>query len=107
MDVVGGALLMMVGGFAAGAGLAALAPSDRAARAATGAGAALGCAGGLAAALMVLASRRPFDAAWPNLVAVAGGVMVRLDPLGAPAEQLAWACPRSQRSASVARRDYF
>ena len=83
MNATGIALSVMVAGYAAGAFLAALAPSQRAARLITALGALVGGSGGLAAALIVFATRTPYDMAFPNLVAAAGGVVLRLDLLGA------------------------
>jgi hydrogenase-4 component B len=83
MTPADGALGVMMGGFAAGACLAALAPSAGIARLVTAIGAAAGALGGLAAAGLVLASGHHLVLAFPGLVAVAGGVQLRLDPLGA------------------------
>ena len=83
MNMASGALGVMVGGYSAGACLAALMPSDRAARFATAIGAVTGCTGGLTAAAAVVATGRPVEAALPNLVAAAGGIVIRLDLLGA------------------------
>jgi hydrogenase-4 component B len=73
----------MAGGYLAGACLAVLAGSPRAARLATALGAAVGSAGGLTAATIVLATGRSADAAFPAVVAAAGGIAVGLDALGA------------------------
>ena len=83
MDVIGVALWVMVAGYMAGACLALVAPSPRAARVITGIGAIVGSVGGLAAALTVLATDRPFEVVLPHLAAAAGGVAIRLDLLGA------------------------
>jgi hydrogenase-4 component B len=83
MNATGVALSVMVAGYAAGACLAALASSPRAARLITALGALVGGSGGLAAAIIVFATRSPYDVAFPNLVAAAGGVVLRLDLLGA------------------------
>jgi hydrogenase-4 component B len=77
------ALVLMVLAYVVGAVLSLLAPSDRSARAWTAVGAAAGCLSGLAAALQVLVTRTPLDALLPHVVSAAGGVMVRLDLLGA------------------------
>jgi len=79
----GGALGVMAGGYAAGAVLALLAPSQRAARLVTAVGAAAGCLGDLAAALSVWLDGRPIAVSFPGLVAAAGGFVIDLDPLGA------------------------
>lgn len=85
MTMTGGALVVMAGGYAAGAGLAVLAPSSspRAARLVTAFGAIVGCAGGLIAAVLVLATGQPADASFSSLVGAAGGIVVGLDRLGA------------------------
>jgi hydrogenase-4 component B len=83
MSATGAALFVMVAGFGTGACLAATAPSPRAARLITAIGALVGGCGGLAAALVVFTTRSPYDVAFPNLVAAAGGVVLRLDLLGA------------------------
>ena len=83
MDVIGVALWVMVAGYMGGAGLALMAPSPRAVRVITGIGAVVGSAAGLAAALTVLATHRPFEVVLPNLAATTGGVAIRLDLLGA------------------------
>jgi hydrogenase-4 component B len=83
MEIASAGLQLMVAGHAAGAGLAVLSPSDRIARTVTGLGAVVGSAGGLALAVAVLATGRPLEAGFPNLVAAAGGVAIRLDPVGA------------------------
>jgi len=83
MNTAGAALALMAGGYAAGACLAVLATSQRAARFFTAVGAAVGCVGGLTAAATVLASGQPVEASFPNLVAAAGGIVIGLDRLGA------------------------
>jgi hydrogenase-4 component B len=83
MGVAGGFLLLMVAGYLTGACLTVVMPSDRLARAVTALGAVAGSAGGLGAAAAVLARHRPLEAELPNLVAAAGGVVLRLDVLGA------------------------
>ena len=83
MNMACAALALMAGGYAAGACLAVLATSQRAARLFTAAGAAVGCAGGFAAATIVLASGQPIEASFPNLVSAAGGIVIGLDRLGA------------------------
>jgi hydrogenase-4 component B len=83
MNMASGALGLMVGGFSAGACLAALMPSHRAARVITAIGAITGCLGGFTAAATVIATGRPLEAELPNLVAAAGGIVIGLDRLGA------------------------
>ena len=75
--------MVMVVGFAGGACLSLLAPSERSARALTALGAVVGCVGGLVAAARVLATQVPVEAMLPNLVAAAGGFVIRLDVFGA------------------------
>jgi hydrogenase-4 component B len=77
------ALAWMAIAYAGGAVVAALATSDRAARAITAGGAAAGAAGALVAAIGVLVTGRPVDLVLPQVVAAAGGVAIHLDPLGA------------------------
>ena len=57
--------------------------SPRSTRLVTGVVGSAIAASGLAAAARVLASGRPLDAALPNVVAAAGGIVIHLDPLGA------------------------
>jgi hydrogenase-4 component B len=76
-------LIVMVFGYAGGALLSLVARSERAARVVTAVGAVLGCVGGLAAAVGVLATRVPVEAVLPSLVSAAGGIVIRLDLLGA------------------------
>lgn len=83
MNVASGALGLMVGGYAAGGCLAPLMPSHRAARFVTAIGAVVGCVGGLIAAAVVLGTGQPLEASFPNLVGAAGGIVIRLDRLGA------------------------
>jgi hydrogenase-4 component B len=77
------ALVVMVAGYAVGAVLSLMARSARAARMCTALGAVVGGAGGLGAAVSVFATRAPVDAVLPNVVAAAGGLVIRLDLLGA------------------------
>ena len=77
------ALLVMAVGYTLGAVLSLVARSDRAARVLTAVGAVVGGAGGLAAAVSVLATRVSVDAVLPTAVSAAGGIVIRLDPLGA------------------------
>ncbi len=77
------ALLVMVVGYLGGAGLSLLAPSDRAARVLTTLGAVAGCVGALAVSVAVFATGMPVDARLPTLVSAAGGIMIRVDLLGA------------------------
>jgi hydrogenase-4 component B len=77
------ALALMAGGYAAGAGLAVLAPSGRFARVVTAAGASVGSVSGLLAAALVLATGQPIGVSLPTLVAAAGGIVMSLDALGA------------------------
>ena len=83
MPVGNVALIVMVVGYAGGGCLSLVAPSARSARAFTALGAVVGCVGGLAAAAGVLATRVPVDAVLPNLVSAAGGIVIRVDLLGA------------------------
>ena len=83
MNMGSGALVLMAGGFAAGAGLAVLTASPRGARVVTLLGAIAGCIGGLAAAATVIATGRPVVAQLPGLVSSAGGIVIGLDLLGA------------------------
>lgn len=76
-------LLTMALACAGGALLSALAPSDRAARAATAIGASIGAMAALVAAGSVLATGRVVALALPDVVAAAGGIVVSLDRLGA------------------------
>ncbi len=77
------ALLVMVVGYAGGACLSLWAPSGRSARVFTAVGAIIGCVGGLAAAAGVLTTGASVDVLLPNLVFAAGGIVIRLDLLGA------------------------
>jgi formate hydrogenlyase subunit 3/multisubunit Na+/H+ antiporter MnhD subunit len=83
MNEAATALALMAAGYGAGAAGALLAPSDRLARAATALGAAAGSLGGLIAAVLVLATGEPAALSFPQLVSVAGGVVITLDRLGA------------------------
>lgn len=83
MNMASGALGLMVGGYSTGACLAALMPEHRAARIVTSIGAVTGSVGGLATAATVVATGRPVEAVLPSLVAAAGGIVIRLDLLGA------------------------
>jgi hydrogenase-4 component B len=83
MIPAGVALAPMVAGYAGGAALSLLAPSDRVARHVTAVGAATGSAGGLGVAALVLVTGRPLALAVPSLLPAAGGVVLTLDPLGA------------------------
>ena len=83
MPSVLAALAVMAGGYAGGAVAAAIARSERGARLATAAGALVGSAAGLTSALAVLVTRVPVEVAFPDLLAVAGGVRIGLDVLGA------------------------
>ena len=77
------ALVVMVVGYAVGAVLSLAARSDRAARAFTALGAVVGGASGLGAAVSVLTTGMPVDVVLPNVVGAAGGLVIRLDLLGA------------------------
>lgn len=77
------ALLLMVAGYLSGACLSLLAPSPRAARLATVAGAIAGCLGGLGAAASVLVTGSPVASELPGLAGAVGGVVLHLDLLGA------------------------
>jgi hydrogenase-4 component B len=84
MREVGGiGLLVMVAGYAAGAGIALVLSSTRAARLATASGAVIGAFGGLSVAASVLINAQPVAFALPTIVAPAGGVAIRVDALGA------------------------
>jgi len=77
------AFLFMIAGYLAGAIVALIAPSDRIARGATAIGAASGSVAGLVTALAVLATGDRFELVRPDMIAVAGGVAIQLDSLGA------------------------
>ena len=77
------AFLFMIGGYLAGAIVALIAPSDRIARGATAIGAASGSVAGLVVALAVLATGDRFELVRPDMIAVAGGIAIQLDSLGA------------------------
>jgi hydrogenase-4 component B len=74
---------VMIVGYLGGAILALIAPSDRIARAATAIGAAVGSAAALVLALAVLTTGDRFELVLPGLIAVAGGIAIQLDLLGA------------------------
>lgn len=76
-------LVVMFAGYLGGAAAAVLARSARPARFATAAGAAIGSIGGLVLAAGVLVTGLPAEVAFPGLLAVAGGIVIRLDGLGA------------------------
>lgn len=78
-----GALGVMVAGYLGGAIAASLAQSGRAARTFAAVGAALGSIAGLVLAGAVLVTHVPVDVTIPDLLAVAGGIALRLDVLGA------------------------
>ena len=77
------AFLFMIAGYLAGAIVALIAPSDRIARGATAIGAASGSVAGLVVALAVLATGDRFELVRPDMIAVAGGIAIQLDSLGA------------------------
>ena len=77
------AFLFMIAGYLAGAIVALIAPSDRIARGATAIGAASGNVAGLVVALAVLATGDRFELVRPDMIAVAGGIAIQLDSLGA------------------------
>ena len=77
------AFLFMIAGYVAGAIVALIAPSDRIARGATAIGAASGSVAGLVTALAVLATGDRFELVRPDMIAVAGGIAIQLDSLGA------------------------
>ena len=77
------AFLFMIAGYLAGAIVALIAPSDRIARGATAIGAASGSLAGLVVALAVLATGDRFELVRPDMIAVAGGIAIQLDSLGA------------------------
>ena len=77
------ALAVATAGYLAGAVAALPARSSRGARWAAAAGASLGSLAALVLAVQVLVTGAPVDAGIPGLLAVAGGVVVRLDGLGA------------------------
>ena len=77
------AFLFMIAGYLAGAIVALIAPSDRIARGATAVGAASGSVAGLVIALAVLATGDRFELVRPDMIAVAGGIAIQLDSLGA------------------------
>jgi hydrogenase-4 component B len=77
------ALLLMIGGYAAGALGAAAMPSARAARVVTAAGAVAGSVGALGVAVAVLATGTPVTLDAAGILAAAGGITLRVDALGA------------------------
>ena len=77
------AFASMLVAYLGGAAASVLARSARSARYATAAGAATGSIAGLVLAAGVLITGRPVEVAFPNLLAVAGGIAIRLDVLGA------------------------
>jgi len=77
------ALGLMVAGYAAGGGLGLAARTGRAARSVTAAGGIAGSLGALALAISVLVTGVPFDLALPGALAAVGGILLRLDALGA------------------------
>lgn len=83
MTVAGGALVVMSAGYLSGALAVLFTRSNRAARWLAAGGALIGSAAGLALAGIVLATGAPLESGVAGLLAVAGGVAVRLDVLGA------------------------
>src|SRR6266566_8927882 len=83
MPFTAAALRLMVIAYGAGAAFAALALPHRIIRITTGVAGALGAGAGLAAAIAVLASGQPVDAAFPHILPAAGGLAIHLDRLGA------------------------
>src|SRR6266516_2604935 len=83
MSLAATALWLMVIAFGAGAAAGTLARTDRLIRLITGVAGAFGAACGLAASLAVLVSGQPVDAAFPQILAPAGGLAIHLDRLGA------------------------
>jgi hydrogenase-4 component B len=77
------ALLVMVAGYLGGAILSFVAASDRSARMMTALGAATGCLGALAVAVSVFATGIPLETTLPTLISAAGGIVIRVDLLGA------------------------
>jgi hydrogenase-4 component B len=77
------ALVLLLGGYAAGALGAIAVRGDRLNRALTGAGALAGATGGLALAVDALVSREPATLAVSGLLLPGAGVALRVDPLGA------------------------
>jgi hydrogenase-4 component B len=76
-------LLIMIGGYAAGALAAVMLPSSRGKRVGTAAGTLAGCAGALGTAVAVWLTGSPAALAAPNLLSVAGGIRLQVDALGA------------------------
>ena len=83
MSLAATALWLMVIAFGAGAAAGTLARTDWLIRLITGVAGAFGAACGLAASLAVLVSGQPVDAAFPQILAPAGGLAIHLDRLGA------------------------
>ena len=77
------ALAGMLVAYLGGAAASLLARSARSARYATAVGAAIGSIAGLVLAAGVLITGRAVEVAFPHLLAVAGGIAIRLDVLGA------------------------
>jgi formate hydrogenlyase subunit 3/multisubunit Na+/H+ antiporter MnhD subunit len=75
--------LALISGHVAGAGGAVVAPTGRSVRSVTLAGAIVGSTAGLALALDALIHGTAFHLDVPRLLAVAGGVSLRLDRLAA------------------------
>jgi formate hydrogenlyase subunit 3/multisubunit Na+/H+ antiporter MnhD subunit len=75
--------LLMLAGYAFGAGAAVLCPNGGAARRWTATGAVVGGGAGVALALVVFAGGAPFALEAPALLSVADGLAFRLDALGA------------------------
>lgn len=75
--------LLMLGGYAFGTIAALVSPDGGAARRWTATGAVAGGGAGLALALAVVASGRPFALEAPALLSIADGLAIRLDALGA------------------------
>ncbi len=75
--------LLMLGGYAFGAGAALVCPEGAATRRWTATGAVAGGGAGLALALGVLVTGTPFALGAPGLLSIADGLVFRLDALGA------------------------
>ena len=74
---------LMLAGYAFGTLAAVLSPNDSAARGMAATGAVVGAGAGLALALAVLATGTPFAPETPMLLSGVGGLVFRLDALGA------------------------
>ena len=74
---------VMLTGYTFGAAAAVLSPHGRAARRWTATGAVIGASAGLAVALEVIRTGAPLALEAPALLTVGGGLVFRLDPLGA------------------------